>query len=149
VSPPRRANAVFGLAPALRDLRSRHHSMESPRRGYGPPDLLRSGLLTRVRESADCLVAHPVGSDVIGVPIAAVGPIGDEHVRALTAEHREQLPHLLLPVILRVPGEGMGVSDSRGIGHPGIPPTAQPTQELRPLMNPQVLEGPLQFPNTE
>src|SRR5699024_8326841 len=43
--------AVFGLAPALGDLRSRHHSMESPRRGYGPPDLLRSGLLTRVRES--------------------------------------------------------------------------------------------------
>src|SRR5699024_6289082 len=75
--------AVFGLAPALGDLRSRHHSMESPRRGYGPPDLLRSGLLTRVRESADCLVGHPVGSDVIGVPIAAVGPIGDELVRAL------------------------------------------------------------------
>ena len=67
-----------------------------------------------------------VGADMVRVPIAAVGTVGDYHVRAEAAQNVHKLLH---GGITRV-DEGAGVVVGGVSHHAGIPPSASTAEKL-------------------
>ena len=76
-----------------------------------------------------------VGTDMVRVPISAIGTVGDHHVRAKTLQNVHKLLH---GGITRV-DEGTGMVVGGVSHHAGIPPSANTAEKL--ATNTQVAQG--------